>query len=87
MIRERNPEGFLSAAEIPLFKLYLVMSACFLAAGIFWVSVLSVCSPSGRYSVFKIHWLMAALAFTKSVSLLFHSVSTPGPVGDTRVGW
>lgn len=40
MIREKNPEGFLSAAEIPLFKLYLTMSACFLAAGIFWVSVL-----------------------------------------------
>lgn len=40
MIREKNPEGFLSAAEIPLFKLYMVMSACFLAAGIFWVSVL-----------------------------------------------
>lgn len=40
MIREKNPEGFLSAAEIPLFKLYLVMSACFLAAGVFWVSVL-----------------------------------------------
>lgn len=40
MIREKNPEGFLSAAEIPLFKLYLIMSACFLAAGIFWVSVL-----------------------------------------------
>lgn len=40
MIREKNPEGFLSAAEMPLFKLYLTMSACFLAAGIFWVSVL-----------------------------------------------
>lgn len=40
MIRERNPEGFLSAAEIPLFKLYMVMSAFFLAAGIFWVSIL-----------------------------------------------
>lgn len=38
-----------------------------------------------RYSVFKIHWLMAALAFTKSVSLLFHSVSTRGPV--TTQGW
>uniref|UniRef100_A0A452U8S5 G protein-coupled receptor 108 n=1 Tax=Ursus maritimus TaxID=29073 RepID=A0A452U8S5_URSMA len=64
MIREKNPEGFLSAAEIPLFKLYMVMSACFLAAGIFWV-----------YNVFKIHWLMAALAFTKSISLLFHSIN------------
>lgn len=71
MIREKNPEGFLSAAEIPLFKLYLIMSACFLAAGIFWVSVLC----KNTYSVFKVHWLMAALAFTKSVSLLFHSIN------------
>ncbi|XP_029421152.1 protein GPR108 isoform X3 [Nannospalax galili] len=71
MIREKNPEGFLSAAEIPLFKLYLIMSACFLAAGLFWVSVLC----KNTYSVFKIHWLMAALAFTKSISLLFHSIN------------
>uniref|UniRef100_G1LL81 G protein-coupled receptor 108 n=1 Tax=Ailuropoda melanoleuca TaxID=9646 RepID=G1LL81_AILME len=71
MIREKNPEGFLSAAEIPLFKLYMVMSACFLAAGIFWVSVLC----KNTYNVFKIHWLMAALAFTKSISLLFHSIN------------
>ncbi|XP_059950274.1 protein GPR108 isoform X2 [Mesoplodon densirostris] len=71
MIREKNPEGFLSAAEIPLFKLYLVMSACFLASGIFWVSILC----KNTYNVFKIHWLMAALAFTKSVSLLFHSIN------------
>ncbi|XP_015359175.1 protein GPR108 isoform X2 [Marmota marmota marmota] len=71
MIREKNPDGFLSAAEIPLFKLYLIMSACFLAAGIFWVSVLC----RNTYNVFKIHWLMAALAFTKSISLLFHSIN------------
>ncbi|XP_060485991.1 protein GPR108 isoform X1 [Panthera onca] len=71
MIREKNPEGFLSASEIPLFKLYMVMSACFLAAGIFWVSLLC----RNTYNVFKIHWLMAALAFTKSISLLFHSIN------------
>lgn len=71
MIREKNPDGFLSAAEMPLFKLYMVMSACFLAAGIFWVSILC----RNMYSVFKIHWLMAALAFTKSISLLFHSIN------------
>ncbi|XP_017823085.3 protein GPR108 isoform X1 [Callithrix jacchus] len=71
MIREKNPNGFLSAAEMPLFKLYMVMSACFLAAGIFWVSILC----RNTYSVFKIHWLMAALAFTKSISLLFHSIN------------
>ncbi|XP_064238083.1 protein GPR108 isoform X3 [Aotus nancymaae] len=71
MIREKNPDGFLSAAEMPLFKLYMVMSACFLAAGIFWVSILC----RNTYSVFKIHWLMASLAFTKSISLLFHSIN------------
>ncbi|XP_074059811.1 protein GPR108 isoform X2 [Macrotis lagotis] len=70
-IREKNPEGFLSATEIPLFKLYLVMSACFLGAGALWVSVLC----KHKYNVFKIHWLMAALAFTKSASLLFHSIN------------
>ncbi|KAL4841082.1 hypothetical protein H8958_018725 [Nasalis larvatus] len=71
MIQEKNPDGFLSAAEMPSFKLYIVMSACFLAAGIFWVSILR----RNMYSVFKIHWLMAALAFTKSISLLFHSIN------------
>ncbi|XP_010633056.1 protein GPR108 isoform X4 [Fukomys damarensis] len=71
LIQEKNPEGYLSAAEIPLFKLYLTMSACFLAAGIFWVNVLC----RNTYNVFKIHWLMAALAFTKSISLLFHSIN------------
>uniref|UniRef100_G3VMF9 G protein-coupled receptor 108 n=1 Tax=Sarcophilus harrisii TaxID=9305 RepID=G3VMF9_SARHA len=71
MIREKNPEGFLSATEIPLFKLYLIMSACFLGAGALWVSVLC----KHKYNVFKIHWLMAALAFTKSASLLFHSIN------------
>ncbi|XP_056678550.1 protein GPR108 [Monodelphis domestica] len=71
MIQEKNPQGFLSATEIPLYKLYLIMSACFLGAGALWVSVLC----KHKYSVFKIHWLMAALAFTKSASLLFHSIN------------
>ncbi|XP_049645387.1 protein GPR108 [Suncus etruscus] len=71
MIREKNPNGFLSASEMPLFSLYMVMAACFLAAGIFWVSVLC----RNTYNVYKIHWLMAALAFTKSISLLFHSIN------------
>lgn len=39
------------------------------------LSSVLVCS----YSVFKIHWLMAALAFTKSMSLVFHSVSASPP--------
>ncbi|KAM5307267.1 LOW QUALITY PROTEIN: protein GPR108 [Glossophaga mutica] len=69
MDQEKNPEGFLRVVEIP-FKLSMVVSVCFLAAGFFWVSVFC----KNTCNVFKIHWLVVALAFTKSVSLLFHSV-------------
>ncbi|KAI4788257.1 hypothetical protein KUCAC02_035970 [Chaenocephalus aceratus] len=34
---------------------------------------LGVHADEAQYSVFKIHWLMAALAFTKAISLVFHS--------------
>ncbi|XP_069460515.1 protein GPR108-like isoform X2 [Ambystoma mexicanum] len=70
-VQEKNPGGYLSAAEVPLFKLYLIMSGSFFTASIIWVYFLH----KHRYSVFKIHWLMAALVFTKSVSLIFHSVN------------
>lgn len=43
--------------------------------GVMCLMIVCVCVLD-RYSVFKIHWLMAALAYTKAVSLLFHSVST-----------
>ncbi|KAJ1160874.1 hypothetical protein NDU88_001364 [Pleurodeles waltl] len=70
-IKEKNPGGYLSAAEIPLFKLYLIMAGSFFTASIIWVYMLH----KHKYSVFKIHWLMAALVFTKSIALLFHSVN------------
>ncbi|XP_030635673.1 protein GPR108 [Chanos chanos] len=70
-IVEKNLEGFLSASDIPLPRLYLCMAGIFLTAAVVWVHTLM----KHRYSVFKIHWLMAALAFTKSVSLLFHSIN------------
>ncbi|XP_067829121.1 protein GPR108-like [Heptranchias perlo] len=70
-IMARNPRNFLSAGEIPLPLLYLVMSGFFFAAALFWVYLLL----KHRYSVFKIHWLMAALAFTKSISILFHAIN------------
>uniref|UniRef100_A0AAY5EWL8 GOST seven transmembrane domain-containing protein n=1 Tax=Electrophorus electricus TaxID=8005 RepID=A0AAY5EWL8_ELEEL len=57
---------FLSAAEIPLPRLYICMAAMFLSAAIIWTCA---------YSVFKIHWLMAALAYTKALSLVFHSIN------------
>ncbi|KAM3624371.1 uncharacterized protein V6R79_022573 [Siganus canaliculatus] len=70
-VREKNPGGFLSAAEIPLSRLYLGMAGVFFTAAVVWVYTLM----KHRYSVFKIHWLMAALAFTKSTSLVFHSIN------------
>ncbi|XP_067877295.1 protein GPR108-like isoform X2 [Heterodontus francisci] len=70
-ITARNPRNYLSAGEIPLPLLYLVMSGFFFVAALFWVSLLL----KHRSSVFKIHWLMAALAFTKSVSILFHAIN------------
>lgn len=70
-VTERNPGGYLSAAEIPLSRLYIGMAGVFFSAAMVWVYTLM----KHRYSVFKIHWLMAALAFTKSTSLVFHSIN------------
>ncbi|KAK7929395.1 hypothetical protein WMY93_005790 [Mugilogobius chulae] len=70
-VTEKNPEGFLSAAEIPLSRLYIGMAGVFFTAALVWVYTLM----KHRYSVFKIHWLMAALAFTKATSLVFHSIN------------
>ncbi|KAI4896309.1 hypothetical protein NFI96_007396 [Prochilodus magdalenae] len=70
-IKEKNPDGFLSASEIPLPRLYVSMAAMFLTAAIVWTYTLL----KYRYSVFKIHWLMASLAYTKAVSLVFHSIN------------
>ncbi|XP_056135951.1 protein GPR108 isoform X2 [Lampris incognitus] len=70
-VTEKNPGGYLSAAEIPLSRLYICMAGIFFTAAMVWVYTLM----KHRYSVFKIHWLMAALAFTKSISLVFHSIN------------
>ncbi|CAM4541877.1 unnamed protein product [Leuciscus chuanchicus] len=69
-IKEKNPESFLSAGEIPLPKLYICMSMFFFLIGTLWVHVLRTHSAD----VYKIHWLMAALPFTKSLSLIFHAI-------------
>ncbi|KAK6300932.1 hypothetical protein J4Q44_G00290300 [Coregonus suidteri] len=70
-VTEKNPGGYLSAAEIPLPHLYIFMAGVFFIIAMVWVYTLL----KHRYSVFKIHWLMAALAFTKSISLVFHSIN------------
>uniref|UniRef100_A0A671R689 Protein GPR107-like n=1 Tax=Sinocyclocheilus anshuiensis TaxID=1608454 RepID=A0A671R689_9TELE len=69
-IKEKNPDSFLSAGEIPLPKLYICMSMFFFLIGTLWIHVLRTHSSD----VYKIHWLMAALPFTKSLSLIFHAI-------------
>ncbi|NXP44704.1 GP107 protein, partial [Heliornis fulica] len=69
-ITEKNPESYLSAGEIPLPKLYISMAIFFFLSGTVWIHILR----KRRNDVFKIHWLMAALPFTKSLSLVFHSI-------------
>uniref|UniRef100_A0A8C3W3N8 G protein-coupled receptor 107 n=1 Tax=Catagonus wagneri TaxID=51154 RepID=A0A8C3W3N8_9CETA len=69
-ITEKNPDSYLSAGEIPLPKLYVSMAVFFFLAGTIWIHILR----KRRNDVFKIHWLMAALPFTKSLSLVFHAI-------------
>ncbi|XP_010220125.1 PREDICTED: protein GPR107 [Tinamus guttatus] len=69
-ITEKNPESYLSAGEIPLPKLYISMAFFFFLSGAVWIHILR----KRRNDVFKIHWLMAALPFTKSLSLVFHAI-------------
>ncbi|XP_075041295.1 protein GPR107 isoform X2 [Mixophyes fleayi] len=69
-ITERNLDNFLSADEIPLPKLYISMALFFFLSGFVWVHILR----KRRSDIFKIHWLMAALPFTKSLSLVFHAI-------------
>ncbi|XP_051981821.1 protein GPR107-like [Xyrauchen texanus] len=69
-IEEKNPDSYLSAGQIPLPKLYICMSMFFFLIGSLWVHVLRTNSAD----VYKIHWLMAALPFTKSLSLIFHAI-------------
>ncbi|XP_051041074.1 protein GPR107 [Phodopus roborovskii] len=69
-ITEKNPDSYLSAGEIPLPKLYVSMAAFFFLSGTVWIHFLR----KRRNDVFKIHWLMAALPFTKSLSLVFHAI-------------
>ncbi|XP_075434792.1 protein GPR107 isoform X2 [Ascaphus truei] len=69
-IIDKNPDSYLSADEIPLPKLYISMALFFFLSGLVWVHILR----KRRSDVFKIHWLMAALPFTKSLSLVFHAI-------------
>ena len=79
-----------SCREMPLPALYQMLSILFFLSGCFWVFILKkngteqVCVQFIGWlpqtllplhpQVFRIHWIMAALVFLKSLSLFFHGV-------------
>ncbi len=71
-IEEKNDNSYLSAGEMPLPALYLLMSALFFMSGCFWVFILR---KNGSEQVFRIHWIMASLVFLKALSLFFHGIN------------
>uniref|UniRef100_A0A1A9X5J6 GOST seven transmembrane domain-containing protein n=1 Tax=Glossina brevipalpis TaxID=37001 RepID=A0A1A9X5J6_9MUSC len=70
-IEENNNGNYLSAGEMPLPALYLMMSLLFFLSGLFWVFILK----KSKHTVYKIHYIMAILVFLKSLSLMFHSIN------------
>ncbi|KAM7349519.1 protein GPR107 [Cochliomyia hominivorax] len=70
-IEENNNGNYLSAGEMPLPALYLMMSLLFFLSGLFWVFILK----KSKHTVYKIHYIMAVLVFLKSLSLMFHSIN------------
>ncbi|KAK9500952.1 hypothetical protein O3M35_002109 [Rhynocoris fuscipes] len=70
-IEEKNKSNYLSAGEMPLPALYFMMSILFFLSGCFWVFIL----VKSKHAVYKIHYLMAALVYLKSLSLLFHAIN------------
>lgn len=59
-VTEKNPDGYLSATEIPLSRLYIGMAAVFFTAAMIWVYTLM----KHRY----MHWSLVA---TSSWSVVF----------------
>ncbi|KAF2365393.1 Lung seven transmembrane receptor-like [Trinorchestia longiramus] len=72
MVVELNPDdNYLSAGEMPLPALYLMMALLFLLSAAFWFFLLR----KSKEPVFKIHYLMGVLVVIKSLSLLFHAIN------------
>ncbi|CAM4572048.1 unnamed protein product, partial [Lepidochelys kempii] len=74
--KEKNPESYLSAGEIPLPKLYISMAFLLFLSGTMWIHILCKCS----------HWLMAALPVKVSVlDVPCGAVSQKGQIFSTRL--
>eukprot|EP00095_Tigriopus_kingsejongensis_P002082 snap_masked-scaffold866_size86999-processed-gene-0.11 protein:Tk02082 transcript:snap_masked-scaffold866_size86999-processed-gene-0.11-mRNA-1 annotation:"protein gpr107-like" len=71
-LEEKNGNSYLSAGEMPLPALYLMLSVLFCLSGCFWVFILR---KNGTERVFRIHWVMAALVYLKALSLFFHGIN------------
>jgi len=69
-ITESNKGNFLSAGDMCLPMLYMIISSLFFFMAFQWVSVL--CVSKGK--VFVIHHMMAVLVVIKGLSLAFHSI-------------
>ncbi|XP_041369140.1 protein GPR107-like isoform X3 [Gigantopelta aegis] len=71
-ITEDNNGNFLSAGEIPEPAMFFAFSIAFFIASMVWIIVLK---KSGS-DVYKIHYLMFAVIFVKSISSMFHGVNS-----------
>ncbi|KAJ3662724.1 hypothetical protein Zmor_007056 [Zophobas morio] len=82
-IIEQNINSFLSAGDMPLPTLYILMAILFFLSGIFWIFLLR------HPSVFKIHYMMTALVFLKATSLVFRGINYYyiGKLGVQLITW
>ncbi|XP_046560728.1 protein GPR107-like isoform X2 [Haliotis rubra] len=69
-ITEDNNGNFLSAGQMPEPALYFTFSLIFFIAACLWLGVLK------KSEVYKIHFLMLAVVFVKSLSSAFHGVNS-----------
>lgn len=73
LVREAERRGHLLSSSATVSFFWGGVGDVTRTAHMFPMCCLFIC----RNDVFKIHWLMAALPFTKSLSLVFHAVSHP----------
>ncbi|XP_046362266.1 protein GPR107-like [Haliotis rufescens] len=69
-ITEDNNGNFLSAGQMPEPALYFTFSLIFFIAACLWLGVIK------KSEVYKIHFLMLAVVFVKSLSSAFHGVNS-----------
>ncbi|XP_074654918.1 protein GPR107-like isoform X2 [Tubulanus polymorphus] len=86
-ITEKNPQTYLSAGDAPLPPLYFAFAIVYFLLGCFWFYVLRHLSE--LTVVYKIHYIMLALCYIKSIAFIFHGVNYYfiGKEGYQEEGW